>query len=303
MLPIANRPLLEHLVADLRTRGTGDIYVNLHHLPEVITEYFGDGAAWGVRITWRHEPVLSGPAGALLAFEDLLSAERQILVVSGDALHNVDLGAFAAEHVRSGARLSVVMKETTGISRYGVGIVDADGSLRTFVQKPPAPPERVGLVSCGLYCLDGDLLRRFPRRAVYDFGTHLIPELLAEGEPVHAFVTTAYWSDIGEPTTLRQANLDAVSGVVRVAPHGVEARPGVWIEDGARIEATARVEGPVVIGRSASIAAEAEVYGPAVIGNNVRIGQGAFIRSSLLLPGAVVGDGAVIIDGVLAASP
>ncbi|GCE16709.1 nucleotidyltransferase family protein [Dictyobacter kobayashii] len=153
MMPVVNKPLLEHTIQTIRNIGIQDILINLFYLPETIKSYFGDGSNYGVHITWGHETKLSGPAGALLTFEEILCQEQVVLVVSGDALHDVNLDDFVQTHKKSGAQLSVVMKEVQDAGRFGVGSVGQDNLLTDFVEKPPLPHEDYGLVSCGIYCI------------------------------------------------------------------------------------------------------------------------------------------------------
>jgi NDP-sugar pyrophosphorylase family protein len=283
LMPVLNRPVFELLVDRLQPLGVTTVFANVHHHADVLTARIVNPTPSGIAICWRREECLTGPAGALLAFDDVLRGDQPILVQSGDVVHDVDLAAFVEAHRRSGADLSVVFRETTDAGRYGVGTIDDDGTVVAFAEKPPVPRDQSLPVSCGIYCVQPRLLAEFPRGCVFDFGADLIPHMVAGGRRVHAWVTGAYWNDIGSPAALLAANLDAATGVVDV-------RPPVG----------ASMDGSVVVGVGVELGASATIAGPAVIGDGCRIGAGAYVSRSLLLDGAVVAPGTVVLDAVLA---
>jgi len=301
MMLVANIPILEHAFQAVKAAGIQDILVNLFYLPEQITSYFGDGSQFGVQITWRREQVLSGPAGALLVFEDLLRTEESVLVVSGDALHDIDLQAFITAHRNAGVQLSVVMKEIQDPGRYGVGKIGADGLLREFVEKPALGRNAYGLVSCGIYCINPQLFSLFRRAGLYDFGADLIPDMIAQGKPVLGFKTSAYWADIGTPEVLRDANLDAIAGKVHLTlPGTFLSEDGIRMEHEAVIGENVHISGPLLIGSQVRIASDTTIIGPAIIGARCSIGQSVYLSRSVLLPDTIIPDHTVIIGGLLA---
>lgn len=299
MIPVVNRPILEHLLPPLKEAGIREILVNLYHRPDALVDYFGDGRNFGVDITWRREPRLSGPAGALLVFEDLLMEERDVLVLSGDGVHDTDLPAFRDFYRSTDAQLAMVTKEIRDPGRYGVAEVDATDRIVGFSEKPSLPREASGLVSCGIYMLDPALLRFFRREGLYDYGAHLVPDMIARGMVARCFRTSSYWSDVGTPRTLLETNLDAVAGESRVRLPGIETEKGVMAEKGAIVHTSAKVVGPAAVGQGARIGAGAEVVGPSVVGPGCVIGENAYVRESVLLPGAVVADEGVAINSLI----
>src|SRR5713226_5679511 len=197
LIPIVNRPVLEHILRDVAAAGFRDIYINLHHRSRELIEFLERASvAHTLKITWRIEENLSGPAGALLLFEDILRTCKTVLVLSGDALHTVDLNDFVERHLAAACQLSVVMKEVTNAGRYGVAVVNEHHHVVGFAEKPPLAGHESKLVSCGIYCLDPALLSRFPRNSIYDFGAHLIPDMVQRREHIFCYETGAYWCDI-----------------------------------------------------------------------------------------------------------
>ncbi|MES1048998.1 NDP-sugar synthase [Bacillus thuringiensis] len=283
MLPIANRPVLEHLINKVRNAGIKDILINTYHLPGIMKSYFGDGKKFGVNITWREEELLTGPAGALLNFKDILENDDSVLVLSGDGIHDIDLEKFIEEHKSKMVQLSVVMKEVSNPGRYGVAKVDSRNMIVDFVEKPPLPEESLGLVSCGVYCLDPKLIRGIPFGEIYDY-SNLIEELLSQEKSIYCYKTIDYWSDIGTPTTLLEANRDALLGKVNVKFPDTVIKGDILVEKEVDIDSSVTITGKVLFGKGSKIGENVHIIGPTVIGAKSTIGNGSYISNSVLLP-------------------
>lgn len=297
MMPVANRPVLHHLLNLLHRHDVREVGINLHAYPEMIQRYFGDGSSLDMSIHWSLEPELLGTAGGVKKLESLWGDET-ILVTSGDGLHDIDVTALLGHHRRTGALATLTVKPVGDPSSYGVVILDRDTRVRGFQEKPRRGEERSDLANCGVYVIEPALLDRIPPNAVVDFGEDIWPSLVATGEPVYAYTTMAYWNDVGDLDELRNTILDAVLGHVRVEIPGQEYAPGVWAEDGCRIDATARLDGPIVLGRNVVVEAGAQIRGPAAIGADCQVGRAAAIRSAALLPGTKVPDEGLAIAGI-----
>lgn len=294
MLPILNRPVLEHLLFKVRETGIREVLINLHYLPEKLMDYFGDGSKFGVKIVWRVEKKLSGPAGALIPFEDLLQNDEAVLVLSGDGIHDINLKGLIQAHLEKKAPFTVAMKEVQDPGRYGVMKVNELGLIIDFVEKPPLPSDAIGLVSCGIYCLNPRLLREFPHHGLYDYGDQ-IRRMVADGRAVYGFLSRAYWSDIGTPATLLETNLDALRGKVHVMKTGKRLEREIFLDKNVSIASDVILEGPVLIGEGACVLAGAQIVGPVVIGAGCTISENAYVREAVLFPGSVVQSSAVVI--------
>lgn len=297
MVPIANRPVLHHLLNLLVQHDIREVGINLHAFPDMIRTYFGDGSALGLSISWSEERELLGTAGGTKKLADLWGREA-ILVTSGDGLHDIDVTALLGHHRRTGALATLAVKPVDDPSGYGVTILDRDSRVLGFQEKPRADDARSNLANCGVYVIEPELLDRIPPDTFCDFGEDLWPTLVSAGEPIYAFTTMAYWNDVGSLDELRNSVLDAVRGRVRIDIPGNEAQPGVWVEDRCAIDPTARIEGPVVLGCNVRVEAEAVIQGPAAIGADSRVGRKAAIRRAALLPGSVVRDEGIAIAGI-----
>jgi NDP-sugar pyrophosphorylase family protein len=296
LIPVANRPVMHHLLNLLRRHGFREIGCNISYLPEAITEYFGDGSALGVAIRWSIEDELLGTAGGTKALGDFWGREP-VLVTSGDGLHDVDLSAVVEQHRRTGAKATLVVKPVDDPSQYGVVITDPTTRVVGFQEKPAPGTAQSNLANCGIYVIEPEILDSVPEGEYHFFE---VWERLVDEEPgaLHAFTTMSYWNDVGDLAELRNGTLDAVTGKVKVEAPGDEIFPGVRCEDGASIDVTATLEGPLVIGKSVTIESDAVVRGPGAIGAHSSIGRAAQIKGSVLLPGSVIPNDGVAIAGI-----
>ena len=297
MMPIANRPVIEHLLRLLHRHDVHEVGINLHAEPETIQRYLEDGSAFDMSIRWSHEPELLGTAGGTKKLEDLWAGET-ILVTSGDGLHDIDVTALLGHHRRTSALATLAVKPVSDPSSYGVVILDRDTRVRGFQEKPTRDEARSDLANCGVYVIEPELLDRIPADTFVDFGRDVWPSLVAAGEPIYGYTTMAYWNDVGDLDALRNGILDAVLGNVRVELAGEEISPGIWADDGCRVNADAQVDAPVVLGRNVVVEQGAQIRGPAAIGADCHVGRQAAIRRAVLLPGSVVPDEGLAVAGI-----
>jgi len=297
MMPIANRPVLHHLLNLLHRHDVREVGINLHAFPDMIQSYFGDGSKLDMSITWSYEPELLGTAGGTKRLQSFFGGET-ILVTSGDGLHDIDVTALLGHHRRMGGIATLSVKPVSDPSAYGVVILDRDTRIRGFQEKPRRDEARSELANCGVYVIEAELLDRIPPDAFHDFGRDVWPQLVAANEPIFAYTTLAYWNDVGDLDEFRNSILDAVLGHVRVEIAGDEFAPGVWAEDGCRIDASAILEGPIALGPNVVVDAEAQIRGPVAIGADCVVGRAAAIRRAALLPGTAVPDEGLAIAGI-----
>ena len=179
MMPIANRPVLHHLLNLLHRHDIREVGINLHAFPDLITTYFGDGSDLDLEIHWSHEHELLGTAGGTKQLEDLWGGET-ILVTSGDGLHDIDVTALLGHHKRTRALATLAVKPVADPSAYGVVILDRDTRVSGFQEKPRPDEARSNLANCGVYVIEPELLARIPASGAFDFGRDLWPSLVAK---------------------------------------------------------------------------------------------------------------------------
>ncbi len=290
MVPVANRPVLEYLVRHLAAQGFSDLAVNLNYLPDPITAYFGDGSRWGVHIMYSLEAgEVLGTAGGVKKLQPFLDSDS-FLVVGGDDLTTADLRAFADAHRAHEALASILVRHAADPSEYGLVQFDDDFRITGFVEKPQHYPAGGGWVSAGIYCFHPRIFADIPADSVYDFARQVFPTILARGERFFVHQAAGYWRDIGHLGEYLAANQELVRGIPGIAAPG-EARGTFRVEPGARIAATAVIEGASLIGEGAAVEAGARVC-DSVIGARVTVGAEAVLEDCVVWPDTDIPAGA-----------
>ncbi len=289
LVPVANRPILEHILRGLSADGLGEVIANLHWFPDTIRDRFGDGSSAGVELTYSYEERLLGTAGGVRNVRDYFGSDS-FVVMAGDALTDIDLAALARTHQESGWIATLAVKRVTNTSEYGVVVTGSDGRVQGFQEKPDPAEALSDLANCMIYVLEQEIFDHFPDAEEVDFALDVFPALLDADVPFGVHVTDAYWNDVGSLPEYLQGNLDVLTGAVAAEPLG-------RMLDSAEDAGLAGVElsGPVLLGDGAEIGAGARLDGPLVIGPGASIGAGAMVRQSVLLAGAEVPA-----DGLLA---
>ena len=207
MVAVHGKPILQQDIEWLARFGVTDLYVNLHHLPEVITNHFGDGRDWGVRITYSHEHQLLGTAGAVRKIADDYwgDVREPFIVVYGDNLLSAfDLGQVLEFHGSKAGTGTICLHYREDVSHSGIAVLDSDGRILKFIEKP-APDQVVShWVNAGLYVLDASALRYVPRGAS-DFGRDIFPRMLEAGERLYGLTVNAKLVAVDTPEMLAQA--------------------------------------------------------------------------------------------------
>jgi mannose-1-phosphate guanylyltransferase len=282
MVPVVNRPIMEHILVLLGRNGLDRVIANLHWFPDTITEHFGDGSSLGIELTYSYEEELLGTAGGVRNVRDYFGAEP-FLVMAADALTDVDLGALAEAHRANDGIATLAVKRVANVSEYGVIVTGADGRVQGFQEKPDAAEALSNLANCMIYVLEPEVFDYFPDKQVVDFALDVFPALLEHDVPFFVHVTDGYWNDVGSLPEYILGNLDVLNDAVSVEPVG-ELLEG----DADRETGEPGINGRVLVGAGAEIDSDARIDGPAVIGPGARIGAGAMVKESVLLPGADV---------------
>ncbi len=299
MVPLGNKPIMEHTVELLKAHGFDDLLVLLYFLPDAITRHFGDGSRWGARIRYVTPAADLGTAGAVKFAAESLG--EPILVISGDILTDFDLGAAVAFHREAAAEATLVLTRVENPLSYGIVITDEAGRVTRFLEKPTWGEVFSDTINTGIYLLEPPVIEAIPSGREYDFGKDLFPALVADGRAVAGHVAEGYWRDVGDLVEYRLAHLDLLSGRVRVTPPGrrVEGLDrDVWLDEGARVDFTAHLGGGVILGRDARVEPNARIA-YSVIGPGCVIGEGAVLDGCVLWEGAEVGPRAVLKECVI----
>ncbi len=298
MVPILNRPCMEHIVNLLRGQGIREIGVTLQYLPEEIQNYFGTGQDFGVKLHYYIEDMPLGTAGSVKNAASFLN--ETFIVISGDAVTDCSLQEAVAFHKQKGALVTIVLTEVTCPLEYGVVITSKEGRITRFLEKPGWGEVFSDQVNTGIYILEPEVLEHIEANQQVDFSKDVFPRLLSMGKEMYAIVIDGkYWCDIGTIEQYVQAHFDILEGRAQLAFPGTENRPGVWLGDGTTIDQTARLLPPVVIGDGCAIGPQVEIGPGTVLGRDVRVGRGASVRRSVIWDGALIDESAELRGAVV----
>jgi mannose-1-phosphate guanylyltransferase len=311
--PVLNRPIVAWIAELLAGDGFEDVVTNLSYLPEQIRDVLGDGSEFGLRITYSDEPEPLGTAGGVGKVRDFLSESESFLIISGDALTDIDLSAMRKAHeanVAMGAIATLATKRVEDTTQFGVVITDDEGRIQGFQEKPDPAEALSDLANCGIYMFRREIFDYFPPPdhrspagdedqppGFVDWAIDVFPALLDGDVPFYSHEIDAYWNDIGSVGEFVQGNLDALNGAVRIEPPVPRISDGIYAGNGSDLDAV-RVKAPVLIGEDCEVHASANLHGPVVVGDRCDLGAGAMLRDCVVLPGAAVPAGALVVGGL-----
>jgi mannose-1-phosphate guanylyltransferase len=291
MVPVLDRPVMAHIVDLLDRHGFDETIANLHHFPDTIRDYFGR------RLTYQTEQELLGTAGGVRGCAEFFGGDA-FLVISGDALTDIDLRAFAARHREAGGVATLAVKQVADTREYGVVLHDRAGRITGFQEKPDPEEALSDLGNCGIYIFEPGIFDYFPERPFVDWAQDVFPALLENDVPFFIHEVREYWNDVGSLAELRQGTFDALRGELRLEVEGEEVAPGVIVAGGTLLPASAEVEGPAWIGRDVEIGDGVRLMGPVVLGDGTKVGDRAQVRESIVFPGTEVAADAILIGAI-----
>ncbi|NLZ93563.1 MAG: NTP transferase domain-containing protein, partial [Firmicutes bacterium] len=298
MVPLINRPMMEHIVALLKRHNLTEIGVTLQYLPEQIKNYFADGREFGVKMRYYIEDFPLGTAGSVKNAAAFL--DETFLVISGDALTDFDLQKAIDFHRQKGGLATLVLTSVDNPLEYGVVITDTDHKITQFLEKPSWGEVFSDTVNTGIYILEPEVLKFIPDNSKFDFSQDLFPLLMAKGYPLFGYVADGYWCDIGNLQQYHQAHIDILQGKVKIDLQAQEIAPGIFVEENAVIAEDAQITGPVLIGRGAHIKGKARVEDYSVIGPQTQVDSYASVKRSLCWRNVYIAPQAEIRGAILA---
>ena len=297
MVPIVGKPCMEHILDLLRRHGMNEVVVTLAFMPQAIRTYFGDGTTLEMDVDYSVEEQPLGTAGSVRLARERL--EETFLVISGDALCDVDLTALVAAHREKGAAVTIGLKSVDNPLEFGIVVIDEDGRVERFLEKPSWGQVFSDTINTGIYVLEPEVLRHIPADRPYDFSKELFPLLLEMGRPIYGHVLDGYWQDIGNLEQFRQANFDALDGRVQLDIPGLRLRGNVWVSEEVDINEVAGVAGPAFIGANCRIADGASIGAHAVLSQGVIVREGARVARSVVDAGSYLGRSSVVEGAII----
>ncbi len=312
MVPIVNRPFLEHMVENIKRHDIREIILAICYLPDRIRSYFGDGRDFGVKLTYAVEKTPLGTGGAVKNAEQFLN--DTFLVFNGDIFTDLDLTDMVKFHRNNKAKATIALTPVEDPTAYGVVEIDNQSKVKRFIEKPSWERVTSNLINAGTYVLEPEVLKLIPSGIHCMIERGLFPDLVEQGVPFFGYRSHAYWIDTGKPADYLRLHHDILMGKAVSRFPGKSVADDVWVEEGCNIHPSAKLIGPVVMGRDCTIEQNAQISGPSVLGKGciigqdsvvdeailwekVKLGKNVTIRNSVVCNNSVIGDNTWVIDG------
>ncbi|MDH3998160.1 MAG: sugar phosphate nucleotidyltransferase, partial [Desulfuromonadales bacterium] len=281
MIPLINRPIMEHIVALLKKHGITELVLLLFHQPEVIKKYFGDGSEFGVRITYVTPLEDFGTAGAVKAAARHL--DERFMIISGDLLTDFDLSKALEFHNDKAAMATITLTSVTDPLQFGVVITDKEGRINKFLEKPGWGEVFSDTINTGIYVLEPEVLDLIPEGQNRDWSKDVFPKMLEQGDALFGCNLEGYWADIGNPEAYLEACSDICHGkvAVTIAEPARKSDERIHISPDAEIDADTELSGMVVLGDNTRINGSARLSN-CVVGRNCRIEAGVVMEDAIL---------------------
>jgi mannose-1-phosphate guanylyltransferase len=280
VLPVLNKPFMEHIIAYLRQYGIEDIILTLSYLPDVIREYLGDGSRYGVRLRYCLEQEPRGTAGAVKNAEAYL--DNTFFVLNGDVFTDMNLGDMLAFHRENKAKATISLTWVDDPSAFGVVETDGEKRVQRFIEKPPLAEATTNWINAGTYILEPEVLEHIPPGVHYMFEKGLYPKLLDTGVPVYGYPCRGYWLDMGTPEKYFSLNVDLLSSKIKSPLVSIPGQNGIYYSRDAVVHPSAELTMPVVIGSGSRVGQGVHIKGPVVIGSGCHVEDGASIENAVL---------------------
>ncbi|HHH51962.1 MAG TPA: mannose-1-phosphate guanyltransferase, partial [Campylobacterales bacterium] len=300
MLPIINKPMMEHTMMTLKDLGITEFIVLLYFKPEIIQDYFGDGSDFGIKITYVVPDDDYGTAGAVKLAQEYIGDDN-FIIISGDLVTDFDFQKIFDYHKSKDSKLTITLTSVDNPLEFGVVIANEEGKIEKFLEKPSWGEVFSDTINTGIYIIEPEILDYIPPHENYDFAKDLFPRLMREGIELMAGYAKGYWRDVGNPESYREVYEDILSGKVKfkidgnkqVFPDGV-----LYSQKPYKLDKSIEIIGTVVLGEDVVLKKNVKLNN-VVIGNSVTIGKDSNIRNSVLWSDITIGrnaklDGCVI---------
>ncbi|HWF54108.1 MAG TPA: NDP-sugar synthase [Solirubrobacteraceae bacterium] len=293
-VPLVNQPFMAYMLEWLRGHGVDDVILSCGFMPDGIRAVLGDGSSLGITLRYIEEPTPLGTGGALKYAEDVL--DEEFLMLNGDVLTDIDVGAQLAQHRETGARATLALIGVEDPSAYGLVRLNADHSVRGFLEKPKPEEIDTNLVNAGVYVLHRSVLDGMaPAGTKISIERDLFPTLVGGG--LFGYEADGYWMDIGTPDRYLQATREILDRHVHTLIGERVTKAGGKLVAGSQIDG--EVATPAVLDPGCEIAAGARIGPHSVLGRGVRLAEGAEVTASVLLEGVIVGRRATVRDSIV----
>lgn len=298
MVPVVNKPVMVHIFDLLKSHGITDVIVTLRYLAAVIQDFFGDGSNLGMNITYVVEESPLGTAGSVKNAAPYL--DDTFLVISGDAMTDFDLGQIIQTHKAHNVLATITLTHVPNPLEYGVVVVNEQGYIDRFLEKPGWAELISDTVNTGIYVLEPEALELIPAGMPYDFSTELFPAMLQKQMPIYGYIAEGYWCDVGNIAEYQRATADLLYGRIKLSePIGTHLGGGIWVGDNVEIAPSAQLFGPIFLGNDVKIKGDVQIYGPSVIRDNTVVDNYSRIERSVAWRNNYIGENCEIRGAII----
>ncbi|QOY51803.1 sugar phosphate nucleotidyltransferase [Candidatus Sulfurimonas baltica] len=289
MLPIVNRPMMEHTMMMLKELGIEEFIVLLYFKPEIIQDYFKDGSEFGIKITYVIPDDDYGTAGAVKLAQKHIGDDN-FIIISGDLVTDFDMQGFFDFHKNKKSKLSIGLTSVENPLQFGVVIANEDNEIEKFLEKPSWGEVFSDTINTGIYIIEPEILNYIPKGKNFDFGKDLFPLIMKEKIQLMGYNFEGYWRDVGNPESYRDVYSDILGNRVKFAIPGKKQlyTSGVLYSDKPyKLDKSIEIMGNVILGKNVKIEKGVKLNN-AVIGDNVKIGSDSSIFNSVLWEDIVI---------------
>jgi len=298
MLPILNKPMMEHIIKKLKSVGITEIVVLLYFKPEIIQNYFKDGSDLGIKINYVLPDDDYGTAGAVKKAQKYL--DEKFIVVSGDLVTDFDFKEIIGFHNAVNSKLTITLTSVEDPLQFGVVITDKDGKILRFLEKPGWGEVFSDTINTGIYVIEPEILGYIPDNIPFDFSKDLFPKLMKEGITLYGYNAKGYWRDVGNPESYREVNKDILKEKVKIDFEGEKLvyPSGVLYTKTKDLPASLEIVGKVVLDENVKLE-ENIILENVVIGKNCHIGKNTYIKDSVLWWDVKIGSNCRSLNSVI----
>jgi mannose-1-phosphate guanylyltransferase/phosphomannomutase len=300
MLPVVNRPMMEHILALLKKHGFSEIVVTVAYMANAIQSYFNDGKEFGVSISYVVENVPRGTAGSVLNARSML--DEKFLVISGDVVTDVNLRDLVAFHEEKKSMVTIGLARMENPVEFGVVVTDSEGRIDRFLEKPTWGQVFSDTVNTGIYVLEPEIFDYIDKDKAVDFSQDVFPVILAEDRPLYGKVLSGYWEDVGTLEAYLKTHGEILNGDIKLEFGGFEIKKGTFISENSHVDPSAKLSTKVLIGQNCNISKKAELKSNTILGANVRIGEGSIVENSIIQDNCFIGPNCVVRGAIIGRS-
>ena len=300
MVPIAGKPVMEHILNLLKRHGITEVIVTVQYLASNIEDYFGNGSQFGMRITYSVEDTPLGTAGSVKNAEGHL--REPFLVISGDALTDYNLTGIIEYHKAKKALATLTLAHVPNPLEYGVIITNQEGHITEFLEKPSWGEVFSDTINTGIYMLEPQILSYFEKNTQYDFSQELFPYMLKKGDPIYGYIASGYWCDVGNLSEYMRANADALLGHLELEIPAKNIGGNIWCEEGVQIDEDAQLYGPIYLAQDCQVKSGSIIHGPSTIGQYTIIDERAQVDRSIVWNNSFIGERAELRGAIVGSS-